>query len=289
MRNPVGFGILREEENQMKSQINIMRQLQELVLTRDEHHQTGDGSHLDQLNDSIDGLMKKLQPQVAALYDRLYKKSHVVMGAMSNGCCSACGMQVPIAQSQQVRLAQHLVTCSSCGRILFADEADAAHNVAERSDEPKTGISRFSAESLMVADLGAVSREEAIERLARAMEDGQFITNADSLVSAAMDREAILSTAMEGGVAFPHVRGVEGGALTLAIGVSREGIDWDGANVKVVCLSAIPVAVSAFYLRLVSGLAQAFAKKDVLDTLVRVGDSAGLWKAIVKATRTTVR
>ena len=30
----------------MKSQINIMRQLQELVLTRDEHHQTGDGSHL---------------------------------------------------------------------------------------------------------------------------------------------------------------------------------------------------------------------------------------------------
>ena len=27
-----------------KSQINILRQLQELVLTRDEHHQTGDGA-----------------------------------------------------------------------------------------------------------------------------------------------------------------------------------------------------------------------------------------------------
>ena len=35
----------------MKSQINTLRQLQELVLTRDEHNQTGDGSHLDQLND----------------------------------------------------------------------------------------------------------------------------------------------------------------------------------------------------------------------------------------------
>ena len=274
----------------MKNQIHIMRQLQELVLTRDEHHQTGDGSHLDQLNDSIDSLQRKLEPQVAGLYDRLYKKNHIVLAAMSNGCCAACGMQVPIAQSQQVRLAQHLVTCSSCGRILFADEADAARNVAERPDEPKTGISRFSDASLMIADLGAVTREEAIAKLAQAMEDGKFITNADSLVSAAMDREAVLSTAMEGGIALPHVRGVEGGALTLAIGISKEGIDWDGENkVNIVCLSAIPVAVSAFYLRLVSGLAQAFAKKDARDGLLKASDSAALWKAIVKATRTTIR
>ena len=31
----------------MKSQINILRQLQELVLTRDEHHQVGDGNRLE--------------------------------------------------------------------------------------------------------------------------------------------------------------------------------------------------------------------------------------------------
>ena len=69
----------------MKSQINTMRQLQELVLTRDEHHQTGDGSHLDALNDSIAELRQKLDPQCAVLYERLYKKSHVVIAAMSNG------------------------------------------------------------------------------------------------------------------------------------------------------------------------------------------------------------
>ena len=141
----------------MKSQINTLRQLQELVLTRDEHHQTGDGSHLDALNESIDSLQQKLEPQVRGVYDRLYKKSHIVMAAMSNGCCAACGMQVPIAQSQQVKLAQHLVTCSSCGRILFETDGDAARNVAEKGDrdEIKTGISRFSAEELMIADLGA--------------------------------------------------------------------------------------------------------------------------------------
>ena len=41
----------------MKSQINLLNQLQELVLTRDEHHQTGDGSHMEALDASIDALV----------------------------------------------------------------------------------------------------------------------------------------------------------------------------------------------------------------------------------------
>ena len=274
----------------MKSQINIMRQLQELVLTRDEHHQTGDGSHLDALNDAIDELQGKLEPLAAGLYGRLYKKSHIVLAAMSNGCCSVCGMQVPIAQAQQVRLGQHLVACSSCGRILFADSDDAARNVAEKGDrdEPKTGISRFSAEELMVVGLEAASREDAIAALAKAMEANHFISNADNLVASAMDREAVLSTAMDG-VAFPHVRGVEGGGLTLAMGVSKKGIDWDGEKVHLVFLSAIPVAVSAFYLRLMAGLAQTFSKAENREAAVAAKDPATLWKVLVKATRHAVK
>ena len=273
----------------MKSQINILRQLQELVLTRDEHHQTGDGSHLDALNDSIAELQDKLDPQVQGLYLRLYKKSHIVMAAMSKGCCSACGMQVPIAQGQQVKLAQHLVTCSSCGRILFAGDADEARNVTEKpsaGDDPKTGISRFSAEELMIP---ALNEAEAIAELAEAMEAHHFIANADSLISAAMDREGVLSTAMDNGMAFPHVRGVEGGGLTLALGVSKAGIMWGGEKVHIVCLSAIPVAVSAFYLRLMAGLAQTFEKKENRDALRSTTDAASMWKALVKATRHAVK
>ena len=275
----------------MKSQINTLRQLQELVLTRDEHNQTGDGSHLDALNDSIDALQQKLDPQVAGIYARLYKKSHIVISAMTNNCCAVCGMQVPIAQGQQVRLAQHLVTCSSCGRILFAADEDAVKNISESPDRdnPKTGISRFSAEELMVVDLGAVSREDAIARLAGAMESAGFITNADNLVAAALERESVLSTAMEGGLAFPHVRGVEGGGLTLAMGVSREGIDWAGEKVNLVFLSAIPVAVSAFYLRLMAGVVQAFSKSASRDAALAASDPATLWKTVQKATRATIK
>ncbi len=276
----------------MKSEINTLRQLQELVLTRDEHHQTGDGSHLDALNDSIAVLQAKLSPQVAAIYSRLYSKSHIVISAMNNNCCSGCGMQVPIAVGQQVRLGEHLVTCASCGRILYAVGEDGAKGVtteANDDDEPKTGISRFSAEELMVVDLDAKDQVDVIETLACAMEKGGFIKNADSLVTAALERESVLSTAMDGGLAFPHVRGVEGGGLTLAMGVSKKGINWNGEKVKIVFLSAIPVAVSAFYLRLMSGLVQAFSKEANCKAALEATSSTALWKVLCKATRASVK
>ena len=170
-------------------------------------------------------------------------------------------------------------------------KADAVVNTAEAPDRdnPKTGISRFSAEELMVADMKAETREDAIAQLAEAMERHGFISSADNLTAAALEREGVLSTAIEGGIAFPHVRGVEGGGLTLAMGVSRKGIDWDGEKVGIVFLSAIPVAVSAFYLRLMAGLSQSFAKDANRKAVVEANDSATLWKALQKATRTAVK
>ena len=84
----------------MKHQINLLCQLQELILTRDEHHHTGDGSHLDSLNDSIDALVDKLEPQPKTFYQRLYKKDHLVMSPMVDGCCGVCGMRLPVSPSR---------------------------------------------------------------------------------------------------------------------------------------------------------------------------------------------
>ena len=278
----------------MKSQLNILNQLQELVLTRDEHHRIGDGSHMDSLDNSIDSLVAKLEPQPGALYQRLYKKDHIVMSPMVNGCCAVCGMRLPISQVQQVRLAKTIQTCSSCGRMLYNEEDDAPRSTVEppaRGEPRKTGISRFSAEELMICDLKSTTPEGAIRELADAMVANRFVSNADALVAAAMERESILSTAMGAGLAFPHVRGVEGGGLTIALGISKAGIVYDDAGTKVnfIFFSVIPVAVSAFYLRLMSGLSDAFAKKDNRQALSAAKTPAELWKALMKATRHTIQ
>lgn len=279
----------------MKSQINLLNQLQELVLTRDEHHHTGDGSHMEALDASIGALIDKLEPQPKALYQRLYKKDHVVMAPMVNGCCAVCGMKLPISQVQQVRLAKTLQTCSSCGRMIYNEEDDAPRSVAEkpsRGEPRKTGIGRFSAEELMVCELKAERPEDAVRELADQMAANKFVSNPAALTVAAMEREGVLSTAMGEGLAFPHVRGVEGGGLTLALGVSKKGIAWDastGETANLVFFSVIPVAVSAFYLRLMAGLTEAFSKKENRDALLAATTQAELWKAFMKATRYTIR
>ena len=191
-------------------------------------------------------------------------------------------------------MAKTLQTCSSCGRMLYNEEEDAPRYIGEkptRGEPRKTGISRFSAEELMVCDLKGTTTESVIRELAAAMEANRFVSNADALVKAAMEREIVLSTAMGDGLAFPHVRGVEGGGLTLALGVSKKGFVYDdaGTRVQFVFFSAIPVAVSAFYLRLMSGLSEAFAKKENRDLLMAAKTPADLWKSFMKATRYTIR
>jgi mannitol/fructose-specific phosphotransferase system IIA component (Ntr-type) len=249
---------------------------------------------MDALDQSIDALVDKLEPQPKALYQRLYKKDHIVMSPMVNGCCAVCGMRLPISQVQQVRLAKTIQTCSSCGRMLFNEDVDAPRSTVEpptRGEPRKTGISRFSAEELMLCDLKSTTAEGAIRELANAMVANRFVSNADALVTAAMERESILSTAMGDGLAFPHVRGVEGGGLTIALGISKNGIVYDdsGTKVKFIFFSVIPVAVSAFYLRLMSGLTDAFAKKANRDMLAAAKTPTELWKALTKTTRTTIQ
>ena len=139
--------------------------------------------------------------------------------------------------------------------------------------------------------LQATTPQEAIAELAQAMSVNRFVSNPEALVKSAMERENVLSTAMGDGLAFPHVRGVEGGGLSLALGLSEKGIVWDadGSRVHVVVFSVIPVAVSAFYLRLVSMLCDAFKRKENLSLVRGSQNSAELWKNLVKATRYSVR
>lgn len=277
----------------MKSVVNQLCQLQDLILVRDEHRATGDGAHLARLNESIDAMTAALPLNVSAFFKRLITRDHVVMAPVHNGCCAVCGMRLPVSQIQAVRQCKSLQMCPGCARILF-EEIDAPQWVGAahtRTEPRKTGISRFSADTLMVPDMVAGSAADAIEILAGKMESAGFISHADKLIASALERESMLTTAMDNNLAFPHVRGVEGGSLTLACGVSKEPFTWDteGNQTNIVFLITIPAAVSAFYMRIISGLTEAFQKEANRKALLEAETPLALWKALAKATRYTIK
>ena len=276
----------------MQSLINHLLQLQELVLILDEHRATGDGSHLSSLSQNVEQLAEGLPQQVKGFIQRLLKKDHVIMSPMHNGACAICGVKLPIGQVQAVRQARELQTCPSCARVLY-EAQDAARWIGEihgRTEPRKTGIARFSSPDLMVPALKAKTRDEAIIELANTMQDAHFVDDAGKLFSAAIERENILSTGMENGLAFPHVRNVEGGGLTLALGVSKNGVKFDDEHVaNIICFMTIPTAVSAFYLRLVAGLSETFLKEQNRAAILAATTQEALWKALVKVTRFSVK
>ncbi len=276
----------------MQSLINHLLQLQELVLILDEHRATGDGTHLSRLSENVEQLTEKLPLQIRGFVQRLLKKDHIVMAPMHNGACAICGMRLPISQVQSVRKLKDIQTCPSCARILF-ESAEAALWVGEaqsRTEPRKSGIARFSAATLMLPNMLATTRDGAIEELASCIQQAGFVDDAAKLVNAAIERENILGTAMEHGLAFPHVRGVEGGGLTLAMGTSAKGIAFDSEHTStILCFFVIPTAVSAFYLRLMAGLTETFLKAQNRTALMAATTPEQLWKALTKATRYTIK
>ena len=204
-------------------------------------------------------------------------------------------MMVPVAAAKMVRLAEHPVTCATCGRLLYdnvgavASSREKAEATSEEVSKEK-GLSRFSCEALMIPKLTAKTPQEAIITLAQALATNGYVTDGDELARLALEREALLSTRMEEGTAVPHVRGVEGGSLAFALGVSKKGIVWDdtGERVNFVVLSAIPSAGSAFLLKLMTDLMGAFRRKASRAALLDAADPATLWQQLDRATRRVI-
>lgn len=185
------------------------------------------------------------------------QKASLSIVPIANGVCSACGMQIPVSQVHAVH-AGDILSLPSCARYLFFPKGGAPPPEpapeARRARPGRHGP--FSAPSLMITHLAGTDRDEAIAELCGRMGTEGFVDNAAGLTEEALRREAIASTSVDHGLAFPHVRGVEGGGLTLALGLSRKGIRFDGTGknlTRIVFLMVIPTAASAFYLRLLVG------------------------------------
>lgn len=274
--------------------VNQLVQLQELLLIRDEQKITVRSEHLEHLEASIGSMTAELPRETRVLFEKLQKKDHIVIAPVADGICAVCGMTLPISLVQAVRIAREIHSCPTCARMLYYPDSPPRRvgRRPRRSEPRKTGIARFSSEALMIPKLQSTDKAGIIAELAYKMEDEGFVDKAEKLVETALEREAIVSTAVGHGLAVPHVRGIEGGGLTLAVGTTAKGVKWDDSAKKltrIIFFLVIPTAASAFYLKLLSGLSENFSQADARKAILAEKDPDKLWKALVKVTRTTIK
>jgi len=272
----------------MKHVLNQLVQLQELNFALAEHRATDPEARLKPLEESIAKLMEKLPEDVARLYNRIQRNNPLVVVPIMRGNCGGCGVAVSSGTANDIRAGKEIFTCQNCARFLFYEEG-----LPRQPQKPAgakrplgTGIGRFSDVNLMVPKLIGKTREEAIKELAQLMAAQGFVENADTLAELALRREAMVSTAVEHGLAFPHVRNVEGGSLTFALGMRSGGVKFDGDGLsKLVFFIVIPTAASAFYLRLLAGLVRTFSTADARSKMLKCDSPEVMWKTLTALTR----
>lgn len=132
----------------------------------------------------------------------------------------------------------------------------------------------FMRPALIVLDLQARSKPEAIAELARQLAETQFDWDAPALVQALMAREGLSSTGIGDGLAVPHCKFGAATRLVICFGRSTLGIDFDapdGQPAYLVFLLVAPESMIATHLK-------------ALARVTRLGKDAGCRARLMAAT-----
>jgi len=274
----------------MKEIHNRLIQLQELYFAREEQRVLDEGKNLAALEKSINSLLKKLPPDTADFFQELQERTPPAIAPVVNETCYGCGINLPTSLCAELQRGEQVIHCPNCARYLYPYRGERLdiHDESIRKSLPRLGIERFSSERLMIPRLRAGSPEEVIGELARRLTDQLYFSDPKLLIEKALEREAIVSTAVEHSLAFPHVRGVDTGSLTFALGLSKKGLKFGAPKnrlSRIFFFIVIPIAASAFYLTLLAGLIESLSGAEPRKKLLACSDPEELWKTLKKLTK----
>jgi len=130
-------------------------------------------------------------------------------------------------------------------------------------------VGDFTELSLLIPQLLAADQASAIHALSHRLQGAGRIEDSLAFFQSALQRDYLSSSAIEGGVAFPHARGHGINRFSLALGLSKEGVHWrDGSSVHAVFLITVPPTEAQLYLTIVSALARQSRAGGWLTSLV---------------------
>ena len=84
--------------------------------------------------------------------------------------------------------------------------------------------------------LAGGSKDELLSELVQVLHDAGEVGDASEVLRAVREREAVLSTGIGNGVAIPHGKSAQVGALAMAAGVTREPVDFEALDGRPVSL-----------------------------------------------------
>ena len=137
-------------------------------------------------------------------------------------------------------------------------------------------LADFTSPNLIIPHLRGHDAAAVIQELCQMLQREKRVGDLLPFYHAALNREFMVSTDMEAGIAFPHARLPGLKELSFALGRSDEPLGWGvkaTGSVRLVFLMAVPATDSTQYLLLISGLARLAKDHRLVEKLDAAQDS----------------
>lgn len=137
-------------------------------------------------------------------------------------------------------------------------------------------LADFTSPGMIIPHLRGRDVTGVIQELSQALQREGRVADLLPFYHAALNREFLVSTDMEAGMAFPHARLPGIRDLSFAFGRSDQALVWGakgGRAVSMVFLFAVPATDSTQYLSLISGLARLSRQEGLRKKLESAQDT----------------
>ena len=132
-------------------------------------------------------------------------------------------------------------------------------------------LTEFIFPQLVKLELGSAKKLDAIKELVDMLDTAGCLTDADAFLKSVLGREKVGSTGIGKGIAIPHSRTSTVREVVVAIGRSKNGIEFealDNRPVHLIFLIAAPIESGGLYLKALARLSRLLRYQEFRNELM---------------------
>jgi fructose-specific phosphotransferase system IIA component len=140
-------------------------------------------------------------------------------------------------------------------------------------------------ENLIKIYLSGHEKRQVIEEMVDLLAAARYIKDRNDVLKAVLDREAVMSTGVGDGVAIPHGKSEAAPSIIVALGVTKEPIEFqsmDDRPVRLIWLLVGPPDQTGPHLKALSRISRLMHKREFRDQLMASTNAKAAFEAIIR-------
>lgn len=160
------------------------------------------------------------------------------------------------------------------------DTIDIKSNIID-SKRNKVNIKDILFQENIILNMSAKTKKEVLEEFLELFYKNGYIKEKAGILETLLNRERVMSTGMQQGIAIPHCKSKYVDKMIMAIGLSRDGINFesiDGKPSKIFVMLLAPEGTPGPHLHALMLISSVLIKDEAREKLINMDNAYDIWK-----------